>query len=107
MNDDCLFQKSSIKNQKSQNMSLCSIYSMEKQAMIQELDTVVLAHDIQAHGLRQGDIGAVVHCYDNDAYEVEFVTGEGETIAVLGLNRGEIRSMRQREILHVRELLAA
>lgn len=81
---------------------------MEKRVMIQELDTVVLAHDIQAHGLRQGDIGAVVHCYDrHDAYEVEFVTGEGGTIAVLTLNRGEIRSMRQREILHVRELLAA
>ena len=76
--------------------------------MIQEFDIVVLAHDIQAHGLRQGDIGAVVHCYDSgEAYEVEFVSGEGGTIAVLTLNRDEIRSMHQREILHVRELLAA
>ena len=81
---------------------------MEKNPIVQELDTVVLAHDIHAHGLRQGDIGAVVHCYDSgNAYEVEFVTGEGGTIAVLTLHRGEIRSMHQREILHVRELLAA
>lgn len=81
---------------------------MERKTKIRESDTVVLAHDLQEHGLRQGDIGAVVHCYSNgDAYEVEFVTGEGGTIAVVTLNRGEIRAMHQREILHVRELLAA
>ncbi len=31
--------------------------------MISELDTVVLAHNIQAYGLKPGDIGAVVHVY--------------------------------------------
>lgn len=74
--------------------------------MINELDTVVLAHSIQAYGLKQGDIGAVVHVYQNgDVYEVEFVTGEGETVAVLTLTNKDIRPMRKREILHVRELL--
>lgn len=76
--------------------------------MIQELDTVVLAHDIEQYGLRRGDIGAVVHCYKHgEAFEVEFVTGQGETIATLTLAKSDIRLMQYREILHVRELLAA
>jgi hypothetical protein len=76
--------------------------------MIQELDTVVLAHNIDQYGLKQDDIGAVVHRYKNgEAFEVEFVTGEGETIAVLTLTQADIRPMRRQEILHVRELMAA
>lgn len=73
--------------------------------MIRELDTVVLRHDIAEHGLKQGDIGAVVHCYrDGDAFEVEFVTAEGRTIALLTLDGSDIRPVGEREILHVREL---
>lgn len=76
--------------------------------MIQELDTIVLTHDIPEYDLEQGDIGAIVHVYKNNvAYEVEFVTGEGETIAVLTLSNEDVRIMRQREILHVRELVPA
>ena len=37
------------------------------------LDTVVLATDLPEHGLRQGDLGAVVEVYEPDALEVEFV----------------------------------
>jgi len=73
--------------------------------MIRELDTIVLAHDIEEYDLKSGDIGAVVHSYKNNmAYEVEFITGEGETIAVLTLAPDDVRPMREREILHVREL---
>ena len=73
--------------------------------MIKELDTVVLTHDIATHGLVKGDIGVVVHCYtDGDAYEVEFVTAEGRTIAVLTLNLKDVRLMSSKEILHVREV---
>jgi len=76
--------------------------------MIKELDTIVLAHDIKNYGLKRGDIGAVVHTYkDGTAYEVEFVTGEGETVAVLTLTPKDIRPMNEREILHVRELAPA
>ncbi len=61
---------------------------------IRELNTVVLARDIEDHGLKRDDIGAVVHCYkDNLAFEVEFVTGEGETVALLTLAREDIRPM--------------
>ncbi|MBI3354031.1 MAG: DUF4926 domain-containing protein [Nitrospirae bacterium] len=73
--------------------------------MIKELDMIVLKHDIKEHGLTEGDIGAVVHCYGSgNAYEVEFVTAEGKTIAVLTLASDDIRLMRDKEILHVRML---
>lgn len=76
--------------------------------MISGLDSVVLSHDIEEYGLRKGDIGAVVHCYDDGlAYEVEFVTGEGETVTILTLDAQDIRSMYGKEILHARELLSA
>ena len=76
--------------------------------MIEELDTVVLSRDIPEHGLKQGDIGAVVHCYKSgEAFEVEFITGQGETIGVVTLNNEALRPMRAKEILHVRELKAA
>ena len=74
--------------------------------MIRELDSVVLTHDIKECGLTKGDIGAVVHCYsDSSAYEVEFVAAEGRTIAVLTLTSDDIRLMKGREILHVREVV--
>lgn len=75
---------------------------------IEELDTVVLLRDADEHGLERGDIGAVVHRYSGEevTYEVEFVTGKGETVAVLTLSRDEIRPMDRREILHARELAA-
>ena len=73
--------------------------------MIRELDTVVLVHDLETYGLTHGDVGAVVHCYkDRMTFEVEFVTGEGATIAVLTLSEQDIRPMQAREILHVRAL---
>jgi len=76
--------------------------------MIKELDTVVLSRDIPEHGLKQGDIGAVVHIYkEHEAFEVEFITGQGDTVAVVTLETRDIRLMQDREILHVRKLQAA
>ena len=75
--------------------------------MINELDTVVLADDLPEHGLARGDVGVVVHAYaDSAAYEVEFVTGEGATVAVVTLEALSVRPMGQREILHVRDMAA-
>jgi hypothetical protein len=72
--------------------------------MIRELDTVVLTHDIEEHSLKEGDVGAVVHCYANgEAFEVEFVTAEGKMVALLTLTPADIRPMGSSEILHVRE----
>ena len=76
--------------------------------MIRELDAVVLTHDVEAHALKQGDIGVVVHCYgDGTAFEVEFVTAEGATVAVLTLAAADIRPMAGGEILHVRSISQA
>lgn len=76
--------------------------------MVQELDTVVLTHGIEAHGLEPGDVGTVVHVYAGEAaFEVEFVTAEGTTVALLTLSADEIRPIGNREILHVREMTAA
>ena len=75
---------------------------------IRELEAVVLARDLEAHGLRRGDVGAVVHLYeDGAAYEVEFVTAEGKTVALLTLDKDDIRPMGTGEILHAREFAAA
>ena len=76
--------------------------------MVHELESAVLTHDVAQHGLKQGDVGAVVHQYaDRQAFEVEFVTAEGRTIAVLTLTAEDIRPIRSGEILHVRELASA
>ena len=72
--------------------------------MVKELDTVVLTHAIQEHGLEGGDIGAVVHCIvGENAFEVEFLTAEGKTIALLTLDEVDVRPLGGSEILHVRE----
>ena len=76
--------------------------------MIRELDSVVLTRDFDAHGLKKGDVGAVVHAYvDRGGYEVEFVTAEGKTVALLTLDAADIRPMESSEILHVRHLADA
>ena len=73
--------------------------------MIHELDIVVLTHDVPEHGLKKSDVGAVVNRYsDRGAFEVEFVTAEGKTVAVLTLTETDIRPMSRGEILHVRAL---
>ena len=71
--------------------------------MIEELDNVVLKVDLPEFGLRAGDVGTVVHvCRDNVAYEVEFMTLRGETIAVETMKPDHIRPVGPREVTHAR-----
>jgi hypothetical protein len=42
--------------------------------VFQPLDVVVLNKDYPSHGLKRGDLGAVVEVYEPAALEVEFVT---------------------------------
>ncbi len=72
--------------------------------MIRSLDTVVLTRELPEHGLRSGDVGAVVHDYAGCAYEVEFVTGGGTTVAVLTLEAAALRLLAPSDMLHVREV---
>lgn len=76
--------------------------------MFQELDMVVLTHDVAEHRLQKGDIGTVVHLYaSGEACEVEFVNARGDTVALVTLNPKDIRPLQGLEILHVRELAQA
>lgn len=76
--------------------------------MFDDLDTVVLTHDMKKYGLKMGDLGTVVHSYhDSDAFEVEFVTAEGKTVALLTLTPKDIRSLARHEMLHVRGFATA
>lgn len=74
---------------------------------ISELDTVVLKADLPSHGLKQGDVGAVVEIYTPDAIEVEFVTAAGHTQALVTLGTDQVRPVGPRDILAVRQLDAA
>ena len=71
------------------------------------LDVVALQRDIPEHGLRNGDVGAVVEVYAPDAFEVEFVLANGHTLALLTLGADEIRPVEGEAILAVRELTPA
>lgn len=67
-------------------------------------DTVVLNRDLPEHGLRKGDLGAVVEVYKPDGLEVEFVTGSGRTQAVVTLTAGDVRPVEDRDLMAVRSL---
>jgi hypothetical protein len=68
----------------------------------QELDTVVLLRDLPEAGLRSGDLGAVVQVYGDEAVEVEFVTAAGRTQALLTLPVGDLRPVRDKDLMAVR-----
>ena len=62
---------------------------------MEDLELVALMRDIAEHGLRQGDVGTIVHVHPGEAaYEVEFMTGSGRTLAVLTLPAEDVRPMR-------------
>ena len=46
-----------------------------------------------------------MHIYpDGKAFEVEFVSLEGETVAVVTLERAQVRPVERREITHARRV---
>ena len=67
-----------------------------------KLDTVVLNKDLPEHGLRAGDLGAVVELYGDEGIEVEFVRASGETKALITLEPADVRSVAANDILAVR-----
>jgi len=73
--------------------------------MFKELDTAVLARNLPAHRLVEGDIGAIVYrSPDGRAFDVEFVTADGRTVTVERLAASDVRTMRNDEILHARRI---
>lgn len=68
------------------------------------LDTVVLDRDLPQHGLRAGDLGAVVEVYEPDGLEVEFVTASGKTQALVTLNVDDVRPVQENDLVAVRSV---
>lgn len=76
--------------------------------MIKEHERVVLNMAIPEDGLESGDVGTVVHMHNAGcAYEVEFVSLDGETSLVVTVSADGLRSAHKREIPHARQLAYA
>jgi len=67
-----------------------------------QLDAVVLRRDVPEHGLRAGDLGAVVETYGEHHLEVEFVQASGRTRALVTLKTDDVRAVSAEDILAVR-----
>ena len=75
--------------------------------MIHEHDCVVLTCDLPDLGLVRGEVGAVVHVRGQGAaFEVEFVTLSGDTVAIATLDAAQVRPVGRRDVTHVREIAA-
>jgi hypothetical protein len=75
---------------------------------IREHDCVVLTADLPTERLEAGDVGTVVHVHEGGAaFEVEFVTLDGHTVAVATVGCGQLRPVSRQDIAHVRELQTA
>ena len=68
------------------------------------LETVVLNTDLPEHGLRRGDLGAVVQVYPPSGLEVEFVSASGQTQALVTLQEDAVRSVLDTDLIAVRPL---
>jgi len=75
--------------------------------MLREHDNIVLARDLPKYGLKSGDVGTIVLVHPVGGYEVEFMTLDGETVAVTSLSRDEVRPIARREIAHARGIEAS
>jgi hypothetical protein len=75
---------------------------------IKELDAVALTCDLPEHRLTRGDVGTTVLVHGHGAaFEVEFVGYDGHTVALVTLERNQVRPLQTNDIPHARELAAA
>ena len=76
--------------------------------MIKEHDIVVLTVPLPSERLEAGDVGTVVHIHkDGEAYEVEFLTLDGNTAAVATVEASQVRPVSNRDLAHTRDLTIA
>lgn len=71
------------------------------------LEIVVLTKDLKKYGLKKGDLGTIVEIYGSHNYEVEFVTADGHTQALVPLNEGILRPVKSKDMISVRSLQEA
>jgi hypothetical protein len=75
--------------------------------MIREHDRVVLTAAVADAGLVTGDVGTVVHAYDDgQAFEIEFTALDGHTIVVATVDVSQVRLVTGSDITHARPLAA-
>jgi hypothetical protein len=75
---------------------------------IKEHDCVVLMRHLRGENLQAGDVGAVVHVHKGGvAYEVEFFTLTGKTIAVATVEASALRPVSNRDVNHTRMMAPA
>lgn len=71
--------------------------------MIGEFERVALTRDIPEDGLVAGDVGTIVHVYENGkGYEVEFFALSGRTLAVSTVTAEDARPVGDEDITHAR-----
>ncbi len=75
--------------------------------MIKEHDRVVLRKSIPEQGLKVGDVGTVIHVHGRgEAFEVEFLTLQGETVGIATVTASQVRPVLKREVTHARLMRA-
>lgn len=71
--------------------------------MIEEHDRVVLTEDLSEQDLQSGDVGTVVHIYEEGtAFEVEFFRLDGRTVAVETVPASAVRPIASTDVIHAR-----
>jgi Domain of unknown function (DUF4926) len=81
---------------------------MSNATMIREHEQADLTGPLPELGLEAGDMGVVVHIHrGGEAFEVEFLTLDGETAAIATLDARQIRAVRKGEIAHAHRRVAA
>jgi len=74
---------------------------------IKELDAVALTCDLPEHRLARGDVGTAVLVHgDGASFEVEFVGYDGHIVALLTLERNQVRPLQTNDIPNARKLVA-
>ncbi len=76
--------------------------------MLLEHDRIVLTADIPEEGLEAGDVGVIVHIHPRRAaYEVEFFTLDGNTVAVATVMAEQARAVTRQDVTHARNIKTA
>lgn len=68
------------------------------------LESVVLVRDLPEHGLKKGDLGAIVELYPPDGLEVEFVRASGRTEVVVTVRSQDVRKLADDDVIAVRHV---
>ena len=76
--------------------------------MFNEHTQVVINRAIPKLGLVPGDVGVVVHVHlQGSAYEVEFMSFDGNTIGIETIEAGDLHAASGNAVPHERERLVA